>query len=228
MHYSLLVVVPNDDIVGFDPEDPGESYGLEDAVCDMLDPYSESLLVDPYVVMTREKAVSDLDAAYRWSWGNHLRDELERKGSVDVLGKTVTKSQELEALIRGTLDDDDGLRTVGESWAGYEFDDDMNVVLRYNPDSKWDWYEIGGRWYGLLDGRNVMGMGEYAGIDDPRENHTFHVLTPAGWTECGEADTSRWEMPDTDGDVDANKLYEKAIGPYLSDAYTGVVVDIHI
>ena len=28
--------------------------------------------------------------------------------------------------------------------------EDINVLTTYNPQSKWDWYEIGGRWSGLL------------------------------------------------------------------------------
>ena len=29
-------------------------------------------------------------------------------------------------------------------------DKDGNIISTYNPDSKWDWYEIGGRWSGML------------------------------------------------------------------------------
>ena len=27
---------------------------------------------------------------------------------------------------------------------------DVNILTTYNPNSKWDWYQIGGRWQGLL------------------------------------------------------------------------------
>lgn len=33
---------------------------------------------------------------------------------------------------------------------GYESDSDGNLYSDYNPDSKWDWYQTGGRWGGLL------------------------------------------------------------------------------
>lgn len=42
----------------------------------------------------------------------------------------------------------------GNEWNGreWEFDEDGNALSfsTYNPDSKWDWYQIGGRWAGSL------------------------------------------------------------------------------
>ena len=40
---------------------------------------------------------------------------------------------------------------------GYETDDDGNIYTTYNPQSRWDWYEIGGRWDGYLqvNGKHV-------------------------------------------------------------------------
>lgn len=31
-----------------------------------------------------------------------------------------------------------------------QLNEDINVLTTYNPQSKWNWYEIGGRWRGLL------------------------------------------------------------------------------
>jgi len=33
---------------------------------------------------------------------------------------------------------------------GYIRDDEQNLYSTYNPDAKWDWYAVGGRWSGLL------------------------------------------------------------------------------
>lgn len=36
-------------------------------------------------------------------------------------------------------------------WYGdYELDKHGNILTTYNPNSKWDWYRIGGRWQGML------------------------------------------------------------------------------
>lgn len=38
-----------------------------------------------------------------------------------------------------------------EDWAGYQYESRMNAWGRWhNPNAKWDWYVIGGRWAGLL------------------------------------------------------------------------------
>lgn len=40
-----------------------------------------------------------------------------------------------------------------EAIEGYEEDDldeDGNLLSTCNPNSKWDWYEVGGRWHGML------------------------------------------------------------------------------
>lgn len=33
---------------------------------------------------------------------------------------------------------------------GYDTDEDGNIISTYNPNSKWDWYVVGGRWSGML------------------------------------------------------------------------------
>lgn len=40
------------------------------------------------------------------------------------------------------------LREWAESWYGRSLDYAGNLLTEYNPLSKWDWYEIGGRWAG--------------------------------------------------------------------------------
>lgn len=45
-------------------------------------------------------------------------------------------------------------KTDTECWEfmadGYTTDDEGNIYTTYNPQSKWDWYTIGGRWDGYL------------------------------------------------------------------------------
>ena len=45
-------------------------------------------------------------------------------------------------------------RSDEECWEfiadGYTTDEDGNIYTTYNPQSKWDWYEVGGRWDGYL------------------------------------------------------------------------------
>ncbi len=68
-----------------------------------------------------------------------------------------------------------------------------------NPDARWDWYVIGGRWDGYLQGRptrhdpfdenraelNVLTTNELRKVKDLKERMPFAVVTPAGeWLGC--------------------------------------------
>lgn len=55
------------------------------------------------------------------------------------------------------------------------------VDTNRNPESKWDWYQIGGRWSGAFGGQDESTVGdvlESGGIP-------FAVVTPEGWHERG-------------------------------------------
>lgn len=58
-------------------------------------------------------------------------------------------------------------------------------VYSYNPDAKWDWWEIGGRWDGLLR-HNAMNAAKLVASKKFDELVPFAVLTPDGeWHEQG-------------------------------------------
>jgi len=70
-------------------------------------------------------------------------------------------------------------------------------MTQYNPQSKWDWYEIGGRWDGLLFGQNERGKcllednmmsvsGLLIEIQKSNDLVPFSLLSPDGcWYEKG-------------------------------------------
>ena len=51
-----------------------------------------------------------------------------------------------------------------------------------NPDSKWDWWVIGGRWNGAFGGKNETTVGEILACGVV----PFAIVTPDGWAERGE------------------------------------------
>jgi len=56
----------------------------------------------------------------------------------------------------------------------------------YNPKSKWDWYELGGRWQRHLQEKNIANVAELFDGDGKPRVTTFAVLTPDGeWHERG-------------------------------------------
>jgi hypothetical protein len=57
------------------------------------------------------------------------------------------------------------------------------ALARWNPDGKWDWYEIGGRWRGRLRG-NVVRAATLLANPKLKELLPFGMLTPDGlWHE---------------------------------------------
>jgi hypothetical protein len=45
---------------------------------------------------------------------------------------------------------DEEIWQIVADWYGGKTDDDGNIYSTYNPNSKWDWYEVGGRFSGML------------------------------------------------------------------------------
>lgn len=90
-----------------------------------------------------------------------------------------------------TMTDEEKIR----NWFGYKkFDKDGNPLTTYNPNSKWDWYSIGGRFPGKLKSKN----GKHG------EGSAFHDNPMVD----GEFDSAR--VGDIDWSMDMDK-YNKAI-----------------
>lgn len=104
-----------------------------------LEPFDENLECEPYLV-------GDVDEAEK----QRMLDFYERKG------EKFNSFEECYAV-------------KGNNWNSnrYQLDDDgvWREYSTYNPDSKWDWYELGGRWSGrfikLKEGASGT-MGEWS------------------------------------------------------------------
>lgn len=62
----------------------------------------------------------------------------------------------------------------------------LYALSTFNPDGRWDWYEIGGRWNGTLPGatENVVSAAALAGSKKLQDCLPYCVLTPEGnWLE---------------------------------------------
>jgi hypothetical protein len=69
-----------------------------------------------------------------------------------------------------------------------------------NPDAKWDWYVIGGRWDGWAlnkqsEREDIADNMAFAGEIAVREEMPFAIITPDGtWHELGDGDARRLLM----------------------------------
>lgn len=103
-----------------------------------LEPFDENLEVEPYIEKTVHEIIEQMKKR------KELNEENIKKGSPDAYnfeeryGKIDWNDNEsiVEAFKRT------------ETWNNY--DDEGNIISTYNPNSKWDWYSLGGRWDGSL------------------------------------------------------------------------------
>lgn len=88
---------------------------------DLLEPYCEGLEVEPYIYETKQEVLNKIE-------------------------EFCQKDDELKCEYANLSD----LEKITD-WTGLEmFDEDGNPLTTYNPNSKWDWYEVGGRWSYIL------------------------------------------------------------------------------
>lgn len=129
-HFTLLIV--GDDIEG------------------QMEKYNENREVAPYVELQGEALDEELKKALGWLWATEATRHTD--GRVDdrtaSLRKIIAKDTALDAL---TLEQKFRLA----SW--WYSEEDLKIeggeivkYSTYNQDSKWDWYEIGGRWNGFF------------------------------------------------------------------------------
>ena len=131
-----------------------------------LERYSESLEVEPYIYKTyAEAAAAGREYLSRLADEEKVKDLIAGMSKKDWLSKygdswySAERKEESYKYYRGFVDIvkkyNDGTVTDAECHDLYcrdeeKLDKDGNVLSTYNPDSKWDWYSVGGRWGGEL------------------------------------------------------------------------------
>ena len=113
------------------------SYEIDE----LLAPYSENIEMEPYVIYTRETAIAEGKKS--------VTKVVERLKECD--DENAKKYLEKYRLYKT---DEDFYQYIAE---GHKTDENGNVYSTYNPKSKWDWYQIGGRFCDCLKDKN----GEY-------------------------------------------------------------------
>jgi hypothetical protein len=106
------------------------------------------------VLVINTKGKNDVDAQLAPFDENIEMPEYEKgEVSADDIQRFISYYTEKDSSLKGMpLKELYDLK--GEDWNGecWKFNDDGTIVelSTYNPNSKWDWYEVGGRWAGSL------------------------------------------------------------------------------
>ena len=156
-------------------------------VSELLAPYDENIKIAPYVLYTKEQAIAKVRSnietyrdstykeyledpvKYKEKWGNNKNHiNYIENNFPKILNWTDEECyEEIAKLYR-----EDGLVT-----------EDGSILSKYNPKSKWDWYQIGGRWSSTIPGDEVK-MSE---IPIEKIETPYAFITPDGeWVERGE------------------------------------------
>ena len=108
-----------------------------------LEQYYEGLEVEPYIRYTKEEAIKK---AKEYHVSNY--EYAVKQLASDIL--SLEQLNHYNDIVNGgcSLSDEEAWENV-QDW-GYQVDDEGNLLSTYNPDSKWDWYSIGGRWGGVV------------------------------------------------------------------------------
>ena len=109
---------------------------------DMLEPYSENLRVAPYIVRSYEEVKKELV-----KYLEKVVKYYEENNELDK--RRIAETKKLAEALKE--DDIKYIRDWNEiDKYYYGIDEKGNALSTYNPNSKWDWWEIGGRWNGLI------------------------------------------------------------------------------
>ncbi len=139
-HFCVLVKLP-----------PGslDDWDVEAAVGELMEPYNENNAVEAHAEYDEDPdSILRMVQHYSWpfeedeKWVDEEPGEVIDDHYVLAPGRAITVSQ-LRQLFAKHADD----------WSGCEMGIDAGGVFRmstYNPDAKWDWYSIGGRWKGMI------------------------------------------------------------------------------
>ncbi len=204
-HFTVGIIVPQ-----------GVSH-VEAFIAGQMDPYYEHGDAEPYVCYSVEQAAADIASAI------HRLELIISRG--EPLYDIAKCRENLEQLRRMTPEQKYADRIKHHEY----FNECGEPISTYNPDSKWDWYVIGGRWDGWVNGKETSAESSTdntATTDQviARGKIPHAIITPDGrWHERGQmgwwatliTENENWQQ-------DAKAILARYPGHRL------VIVDAHI
>ena len=236
MHYTLLVTVD-----GAVKED-----GIDKAIAEILNPFSELLEVDPYPIdpatqpyhYTWQETVAKSKAYYERSKQEVLAltpGDYEDHEYIEYASTDVSNFTDLDWIKLYVGDDEEW---VEDGKGGYV------EMSTWNPKAKWDWWVVGGRWENFLnrvpngtetdpvwgtypvykDGTNIL---RRRNLRAPQSTYSY-VTKDGEWFDKPDVD---WSLPEREALEKARDLaWDKQMAEYLLTVPGEdwlVIVDIH-
>jgi hypothetical protein len=197
---------------------------------DLLAPYNEEIVVAPYVKYTREQAIAktrkDIEEYKNGLYAEYLANPEE-------YAKNCSNEAHLEYLRevfpkKLNWTDEECYEDVARYYDEDDKDEEGNLYSTYNPNSKWDWYSIGGRWRNFLTTKSGEKVDEdyVSELDFPDDFSTFAVVLPNGrWYEAG---SMGWWAIVTNRKDDWEATYKEKFLDKANPDWILTIVDCHI
>lgn len=163
----------------------------------LLAPYDENLVVEPYVEYTKEEAIAkvrkEIEDYKNGPYAEYIKNPEEYEKKYKCTKKYIEfLKNEFPKKINWT--DDQCYDDMKEYYDSDMIDKDGNLLSKYNPKSKWDWYEVGGRWCGGIPMKTNIKLEikscnecKVSQIDmDKIDTPYAYVDTNGNWNERGE------------------------------------------
>ncbi|MBA7647681.1 hypothetical protein ES703_55459 [subsurface metagenome] len=187
----------------------------EQNIDELMAPYSEELKIKPYIRETKDKCYKKYLQA--------------RRDARDKPGSFFAKKQKEEADIIGMSFE----RFKEWYWGeGRIWDKEGNLLTTYNPNSRWNYYTVGGSWENLLPRKKGAKCNSclITEVDWKKPIIIYAVVTPGGkWHSRGkmlyfgisdetEEKAKDWKL----------NFYDHFIKTHLSSEFFGTILDCHI
>jgi hypothetical protein len=190
---------------------------VESFIARQMDPYYEHTDAEPCVCYSVEQAAADIANAI-----HRLELIISRNEPLYDIAKC---RENLEQLRRTTPEQKYADRIKHHE----HFNARGEPISTYNPDSKWDWYVIGGRWDGWINDKETSAESatdNTATTDQAiaRDKIPHAIITPDGqWHERGQMGWWAILMTENESwDSDAKAILARYPGHPL------VIIDAHI
>lgn len=191
---------------------------------DLLAPYDENLELDePVIKFTREEAIkhcrNDIEEYKNTIYKEFITNPVKYKSEYGHNNLHIKYLEETFPKMLNWTDEE----CYQYEANGYETDEDGNILTNYNPKSKWDWYEVGGRWSGIIPNNEI----KVNDIDVKKIDTPYAIVTPDGeWIERGQM--GWWGMSSNDIPMDE---WENKFKEYIKSLDKNLIltqVDCHI
>lgn len=202
----------------------------EQNIEDLLAPYDEGIVVAPYIKYTKEQAIAktrkNIEEYKNGLYAKYLEDPEEYAKNCFNPSHLKYISEEFPKRINWT--DEECYEDVAKFYDDKDRDEKGNLYSTYNPNSKWDWYEVGGRWNNCLTTKSGKKVNEgcVSELKFAEDFVTFAVVLPNGkWYEEGEM--GWWAMV-SDKKEDWSETYKIRFLDTANPDWILTIVDCHI